>query len=248
MYTLPLGIRLRGNRRDVRGFVNASLRRGHREARRERGRGDVAAARTAAPKAVSLRSHTPPRPDRGGDETLPGSARRGRVGAEHLALVAVLAATLAPQEPNRLPPARASCLAGWPKTFSGRSAVERVCGRHADPDTPARLVEACFGRRSGALRSRHRRVRLGHRPVVALPYRGSLRRTPWAVVSVPIAAGDGIAGTVAVATCRERGLAARDVELLERLSRRASSHSDRRNEPIDWQTRFERGLDRDIAA
>jgi hypothetical protein len=47
---------------------------------------------------------------------------------------------------------------------------------------------------------------------------------PWSVVSVPIMAGDDVAGTVAVATRRPRGLSARDVELLERLSRRASAH------------------------
>jgi hypothetical protein len=45
---------------------------------------------------------------------------------------------------------------------------------------------------------------------------------PWSAVSVPIPGPGGAAGTVAVATRRRRGLTARDVELLDRLARRAA--------------------------
>ena len=44
----------------------------------------------------------------------------------------------------------------------------------------------------------------------------------WSVVSVPIAGPSGLAGTLAVATSRERGISALEVSLLERMTARAA--------------------------
>ncbi len=171
----------------------------------------------------------------------------------NIALVAVLGATRARRgEPTPTDvQATGALVCRLAEDVLGALGVERVAVVMHDPDAPGTgIVEACCGRPElvGTTVPVTGGFGWGVGPESRFLIEDRFDAPAWAVVSVPIPAADGIAGTVAVATSRERGLAARDVELLERLSRRASSHSDRRSEPIDRQTRFERGLDRDIAA
>ena len=171
----------------------------------------------------------------------------------NIALVAVLGATRGRrQEPKPTDvQATGELVCRLAEDVLGALGVERVAVVMHDPDAPGTgMVEACCGRPElvGTTVPVTGGFGWGVGPESRFLIEDRFDAPAWAVVSVPIQAADGIAGTVAVATSLERGLAARDVELLERLSRRASSHSDRRSEPIDRQTRFERGLDRDIAA
>jgi len=56
----------------------------------------------------------------------------------------------------------------------------------------------------------------------------------WSVVSVPIAGASGVAGTLAVATCRERGISALEASLLERITARAAvADAPRTGAPIE---------------
>lgn len=171
----------------------------------------------------------------------------------NIALVAVLGATRGRRREPKPADVQATgeLVCRLAEDVLGALGVERVAIVMHDPDAPGTgVVEACCGRPElvGTKVPVTGGFGWGTGPESRFLIEDRFDAPAWAVVSVPIAAGDGIAGTVAVATSRERGLAARDVELLERLSRRAASHSDRRNEPIDRQTRFERGLDRDVAA
>jgi GAF domain-containing protein len=129
--------------------------------------------------------------------------------------------------------------------------VERVAVVLHDPARPGTgVVEACCGR----LELVGTRVPVtggfgwGTGPESSFLIEDRFDAPAWSVVSVPIPTEDGAAGTVAVATSRERGLGARDVLLLERLSSRAASHSDRRPGAPQRPARPRVGQDRDIAA
>jgi GAF domain len=168
------------------------------------------------------------------------------------AFVAVLSVTRARREPKAADVQATGELAcRLAEDVLGVLGVERVAVVMHDADgTGTGIVEACCGRTElvGATVPVTGGFGWGAGPESRFLIEDRFDAPAWAVVSVPIAGERGVVGTVAVATNRERGLAARDVELLERLSRRAAAHSDRRVEPIDRLARFERGLDRDIAA
>lgn len=125
--------------------------------------------------------------------------------------------------------------------------VERVAVVMHDPAAPGKgVVEACAGRPElvGSTVPVTGGFGWGAGPESDFLVADQGDSTGWAVVSVPIAIDSGLAGTVAVATRRDRGLTAGDVQLLERLGSRAARHTDRR----DQAARFDRRTVRDIAA
>jgi hypothetical protein len=129
--------------------------------------------------------------------------------------------------------------------------VERVAVVMHDPVKPGTgVVEACCGRPElvGTRVPVTGGFGWGTGPESSFLIEDRFDAPAWSVVSVPIPTDDGVAGTVAVATSRERGLGARDVLLLERLSSRAASHSDRRPQPAQKAAGQRVGLHRDIAA
>jgi hypothetical protein len=110
--------------------------------------------------------------------------------------------------------------------------VERAAVVLYAPAAPGTgVVEACLGRPElvGA------RVRVsggfgwGPGPESSLLVDGT---GDWSVVSAPIGDLDEIVGVVVVATQRARGLKPSDVELLERLSRRAAPLADEAADPV----------------
>jgi GAF domain-containing protein len=104
----------------------------------------------------------------------------------------------------------------------GALGVERVAVVSYVPDAPGTgVIEACLGRPElvGARVRASGGFGWGPGPESSFLVDGT---EGWSVVSVPIGGPAGIAGIVAVATRRTRGLTPSDVELLERLSRRAA--------------------------
>jgi|SRR5215207_2333163 len=129
--------------------------------------------------------------------------------------------------------------------------VERVAVVLHDPARPGTgVVEACCGRPHlvGTRVPVTGGFGWGTGPESSFLIEDRFDAPAWSVVSVPIPTDDGVAGTVAVATSRERGLGARDVLLLERLSSRAASHSDRRTSAVQRPAGQRVGQYRDIAA
>jgi len=133
----------------------------------------------------------------------------------------------------------------------GALRVERVAVVMWDPERPGTgVVEACCGRPElvGSRVPVTGGFGWGTGPESSFLIEDRFDAPAWSVVSVPIPTDDGVAGTVAVATSRDRGLGARDVLLLERLSSRAAAHSDRRQAPVQRPAARWVGMHRDIAA
>ena len=122
---------------------------------------------------------------------------------------------------------------GWlVRDVHGVLGVERVAVVVYSPAAPATgVVEACLGRPElvGA------RVRVsggfgwGPGPESSFLVDGT---GGWSVVSVPVGGLHDIVGVVVVATQRARGLKPSDVELLQRLSRRAAPPADAGAHPV----------------
>ena len=167
----------------------------------------------------------------------------------NLVVVAFLAAARERTEPAEAPDVRAT--GELPRRLAedvlGVLGVERVAVVMHDPAAPGTgVVEACCGRPElvGSTVAVTGGFGWGAGPESDFLVADQDDREQWALVSVPIAIDSGLDGTVAVATQRERGLTARDVEMLERLGARAARHSDRRRQA----GRFSRRTERDVAA